>query len=429
MNKDTGASWLFENFLFPHLFRAFRMAIHPRKLIIVFMGVSLIAGLAWLIDQFPTVLQDEAGRTEVQIYVQNPELLKEFITANEQCERKGIAQCLGDFQANCFLRLLNSVVRFDLDGTLSALTESAKGIEWAVRYHWVFSGLIFGLTLAVSSVVGAAVCRIAVLEFAQGEHPGLMASLRYGWINAGRFFAAPLLPLGILAFFGAFIAILGLMGNIPWAGELLVGLGMPLVLVAGIVMGFIIMGQIAGLGLMFPSVAYENGECFVAINNSFRFVFARPWRLGFYGAIAVVYGAVTYFFVRFFAFAVLWVIYRFLQLGFLKDNDKLAMLWPEPAFNWLLGSGTLQPELWTQHVSIILIRLAVLSVVGVVVAYAISYYFCVNTIIYALMRKRVDGVEIDHIPPKEDDLINCQEQTHQAPEKVGDPEPLPSDDQ
>ncbi len=419
MNKDTGASWLFENFLFPHLFRAFRMAIHPRKLIIVFLGVSLIAGLAWLIDQFPTVVQDGMGRNEVQIYVMNPDQLKDFLTENDQQERLGIAQCLSDFQADCFLRLLNSVVRFDLDGTLGALTDSAKGIEWAVRFHWAYSGLIFALTLAVCSVVGAAVCRIAVLEFAQGEHPGLMASLRYGWINAGRFFAAPLLPLGILAFFGAFVALLGLMGNIPWAGGLLVGLGMPLTLVAGLIMAFIFIGQIAGIGLMFPSVAYENGECFVAINNSFRFVFARPWRLAFYGGVAAVYGAITYFFVRFFAFAVLWVIYRFLQLGFLKDNDKLMALWPEPAFNWLLGTPTLPPELWTDQVGMVLVRLCVLSVVGVVVAYAISYYFCVNTIIYALMRKRVDGVELDHIPPKEDDLVNCQQQ-HQAPDKVGD---------
>ena len=38
-----------------------------------------------------------------------------------------------------------------------------------------------------------------------------------------------------------------------------------------------------------------------------------------------------------------------------------------------------------------------LAIIGLTVAFLISFYFTANTIIYALMRNRVDGTELDEI--------------------------------
>ena len=45
----------------------------------------------------------------------------------------------------------------------------------------------------------------------------------------------------------------------------------------------------------------------------------------------------------------------------------------------------------------LLVQISVLTVIGLLVAYVVSFCFSANTIIYALMRKRVDNIEIAEV--------------------------------
>jgi hypothetical protein len=117
--------------------------------------------------------------------------------------------------------------------------------------------------------------------------------------------------------------------------------------------------------------------------------------MGFYTAIAAVYGAICYMFVRFFAFLLLRATYWFLQVGVLGDNSKLTAIWQKPSFESLRGSLVFPGG--TESVAAFLVYLCLLVVVGLVVSFIISFYFSANTIIYSLMRNRVDNTAMDDI--------------------------------
>jgi hypothetical protein len=254
----------------------------------------------------------------------------------------------------------------------------------------------------VICVAGGSLCRIAALQFARGEKPGLTEVLRFSTKKFLSFFTAPLAPAGIIIFIGLFVFVLGLIGNIPRVGELIMSIFMPLALIAGSLIAVILIGTVAGFNLMFPAVAYDGSDCFDAISRSFSYVYSKPWRMAFYSALAMVYGAICYIFVRFFAFLLLWATHWFLQLGIWvdsssKDSNKLSVIWPEPSFINLLGSSDLAAANWSEVFAVFLVHLFLLVIIGLLVSFILSFYFSANTIIYSLMRNRVDNTAIEDI--------------------------------
>ena len=102
------------------------------------------------------------------------------------------------------------------------------------------------LKLAVIAVGGGAICRIAALQSAKGEKPGLFEAIRF---SSGKFrslFAAPLVPFGIFLLFGIFISAIGLLTNIPYAGSFILGILMPLALLWGLLAAIIAIGSLRG---------------------------------------------------------------------------------------------------------------------------------------------------------------------------------------
>jgi len=184
---------------------------------------------------------------------------------------------------------------------------------------------------------------------------------------------------------------------------------------------------------MFPAIAYEDSDCFDAISRSFSYVYANPWRMGFYTVTAAVYGAICYAFVRFFSYLLLQITYFFLQLGFLQNNAKLTAIWPQPNFTDFLGSAAPSPAHWAGSAGAFLIYVWVLTVVGLMVSFVISFYFSANTIIYALMRNRVDRTALDEIYTGSDKMSAeslAQASTPQTPaDRTGDDGPSEPDTQ
>ena len=84
-----------------------------------------------------------------------------------------------------------------------------------------------------------------------------------------------------------------------------------------------------------------------------------------------------------------------------KTNDnnvnKLQAIWPKPEFFNLFGLTDTSPAVATESVSAFIIHIFVLIFAGLLVAFVISFYFTANTIIYAILRKRVDNSVFDDI--------------------------------
>jgi len=370
MHSEKEFPQVFDSVLFPKIFQAFRMAIQPRKLIIAFLAVAVICLAGWVMDRIVVAAPGSQGET-------------------------GVFSTLWYSAAPGFHGVAHSLLLFDLPGVKANITECFTAVQEVLSVHYLYCIIFFVITLAVISVAGGAICRIAALQFARGEKPGLTEALRFSAKRFISFFTAPLAPLGIIIFVGLFIFLLGLTGNIPGVGELIMGIFMLLALIAGALIAVVLIGAIAGFNLMFPAVAYDNSDCFDAISRSFSYVYAKPWRMGFYTAIAVVYGAICYMFVRTFAFLSLRAAYWFLQVGVLGDNSKLTAIWQKPSFGSLRGLLVLPGG--TESVAAILVYLSLLAVVGLVVSFIISFYFSANTIIYSLMRNRVDNTALDDI--------------------------------
>jgi len=406
MVSGKESSQLLDDILFPKIFRAFRMSIQPTKLIITVLALAVICLAGWIMDFSKTVVVTQGSQekiSELDVYMANSQQLKSYIEGFQQNgQGVGVFSTLWHFSAGKFQGAVDSVLVLNISGVKENITDYFRALEWALRNHFVYCIIFFVITLSVISIAGGAICRIAALQFAGGEKPGLTEALRFSSKKFTSFFTAPLAPILIIIFVGFFIFLLGLIGNIPRAGELIVGIGMPLALFAGVLIVVILIGAVAGLNLMFPAVAYDGSDCFDAISRSFSYVYAKPWRMVFYTVIAAVYGSICYTFVRFFAFLLLCTTRWFLQLGLWVDNsvqevNKLTAIWPKPEFKDLLGSSELSITNWTESLAAFLIYLFLLVVVGLVVSFIISFYFSANTIIYSLMRKKVDNTALEDI--------------------------------
>jgi hypothetical protein len=208
--------------------------------------------------------------------------------------------------------------------------------------------------------------------------------------------------MALVLIFGFFIFLLGAIGNIPYAGELLVAVFLMCSLVLGFFIALLLVGTVGGFTLMFPTIAYEGSGSFDAINHSFSHVYARPWRMGFYTLVAAVYGAACYVFVRLFIFVMLWFTHLFLWLGLrvsgsqVSSINKLEAIWPAPNYLTFFGSSSIQMN-WSEHAATFIIWLVGFVVFCCMAAFVVSFFFSANTIIYALMREKVDNTPIEEI--------------------------------
>ncbi|MBN2181546.1 MAG: hypothetical protein JW715_06505 [Sedimentisphaerales bacterium] len=393
-----------DELLFPKIFLAFRMAVQPTKFIIIFSALVLISLSGWLMDFTRTVTVDRSNSvTELQSYMINPAQVESFIENYKEESGDGVFFTLWHFGSEKFHIIIKELFDLNFTSVAENTADCFTAMRWALRYHTIYCIIFIAITLVVTSIAGGAICRISALQVASGEKPGLTEAMRYSLKRFTSFITAPLAPITMIIFIGIFIVLLGLIGNIPRVGELIVALGMPLALFAGFLITVVVIGTVAGFNLMFPAIAYDGSDCFDAISRSFSYVYARPWRMLLYTSIAFVYGSICYIFVRFFAFLSLLISHLFLRLSIWTQNggqemNKLEAIWPEPDFMRLMVTpSNLDTTNWTEKVAAFLIYIFLLAVIGLVVSFVINFYFSANTIVYSLLRHKVDNTAFEDI--------------------------------
>ena len=392
-----------DKFLFFNIFRTFRLAIQPTKLIIALLALIVICLAGWIMDFTKTVRVSNNGTCELQIYISRPQQLPSFIeTYSDKGSRKGVFATVWSFTASKFHNTANALLTANLSRAATNIADCCKALGWLIKYHLLYL-IIFGLTaLAVLSIGGGGLCRITALQLAQGEKPGLTEAMRFSTQKFKNLFASPLVLTGIIIFIGLLISVIGLLGNIPYIGEFIVAVSMPLLLLAGLITAAFIIALIAGFNLMFAAVAYDGFDFADTVSHCVRYVYTRPWRMLFYTSIAAVYGSICYIFVRLFAFLTLSVTRQFLHLAMRVgcnsgEASKLTAIWPAGDFVNLAGSAQQLQLNWSQSCAAFLIHLCVLLVIAVVVSFIMSFYFSANTIIYANLRSITDGKAMEDI--------------------------------
>ncbi len=275
--------------------------------------------------------------------------------------------------------------------------------SWALWHHPIYF-LIFGaLFLVVWSLFGGAIARIAAVHVAdEGRKLSVRQGLSFAVSKFLSFISAPMIPLIIVLGIGLVVAVAGILLNVPWLGPIIIGALFFLALAAGFVMTLVLIGTAGGFNLMYPTIAVEGSDSFDAISRSFSYVYAKPWRMLFYSAVALAYGAITYLFVRLFIYLTLLLTWFFVGLLVWRTADNGENLWqalmPHPSFASLpyeTNTGALDDM--GASLGSFLVAFWNYLAISMLGAFAISFYFSVNTIIYYLMRREVDATEMDDV--------------------------------
>lgn len=386
-------------FLFTRIFRAFRLAIRPSKMLLALTAILLMYAGGRTLDAFWP--QDAVDRGYV---------VRTGFPVVPGVVHAPFASLL-QAQLTNFSTITSRVLDMSWgypSGVPKAVGDFAVGtpIEFW-RGNKVFFTLLYGWFLAVWALCGGALCRIAAVHVARDEVISPVRAMRFSFHAMPSFVAAPLIPLLMVVGVGVIISVLGSVLYIPYAGPILGGLLLIVPLILGIVMTILVIGAVAGSGLMYPTIAVEGSDAFDAVSRALSHVFAAPWRLLFYTAVAVVYGTLTYFFVRLCAYVVL-VMVNFFMGWFVTGGslETYQAMWPTPGFDRLAF-----PPQWSSldvpaKVGAGVISFWIYLVIATVGAYVISFYFCASTIIYMLMRLKVDATELSavYLEPVEEDL-------------------------
>jgi hypothetical protein len=157
--------------------------------------------------------------------------------------------------------------------------------------------------LAVWAFCGGVITRLAAVQLANKGPITLKQACQFVARRYTSFFLAPVVPLIIIGVVVIGLMLYGLVGMIPFIGDLVFyGLGLPVIIGAGAVMAVFLVGMV-GYPLMYTTLSVEgdSSDTFDALSRSINYVYQAPWHYIWYSLVAVVYGVAVTFFVIFFA--------------------------------------------------------------------------------------------------------------------------------
>jgi hypothetical protein len=306
-------------------------------------------------------------------------------------------------------------------------------------YNSLYLLTVIVWTLAVWALFGGAITRMASVQVARNEKISMRESLRFVWARYVSFLAAPLFPLVFVAFMVFLLSIYGVVFMIPWVGDIVVaGVGWPLVLLAGLVMAVVLIGLV-GWPMMYATISAEGSDSFDAISRSYSYVYQSPWSYAWYSLVSIAYGAVVVFFVGFVGSMIVYLgKWGVAQTPFIEKADRepsFLFAYAPTSFGWrtllldgarvggqpVVEHGVINEQAYRRYIGVdpeyqnkdemtfanrvgafmvsIWLYLFFLMILG----FGYSYFWSASTIIYLLMRRKVDDTDMDEIYLEEDD--------------------------
>jgi hypothetical protein len=317
--------------------------------------------------------------------------------------------------------------------------------------------LVMICTVAIWGVIGGAITRIAAVQVARQEKIGIREALSFATKRYLSFISAPMVPLIIVLGIVLIMILFGFLQMIPGLGDALDAFWFVMIIfglfIAGLLLGLL------GWPLMSATVSTEGTDSWEAVSRSFSYVFGAPWHYIFYSAIALLYGAVLIFFVGFmgsaavyfakwgvqqtpgiqmvnrdpsylFAYAPTSYEWRTLLLKGAKGGDQLIVddngRVNEEAYKKFVGKDPTYegPEqlTWYNKIAAFFVMLWLWLFFLLILGFGYSYFWTASTIIYFLMRRKVDDTEMDEVYLEEEE----QESPYSAGAPVPEQRPAPT---
>ncbi len=244
----------------------------------------------------------------------------------------------------------------------------------------LFLSLCLVWSAAVWALFGGAITRGAVLQLTRDAPASTAVCLRHAARRFASYFAAPLLPLCVVAGVGLATALI--VGLPMRLSPLIGGLLWPLVVLAGLIMAVFVAALPVGWPLMHATLSAEGSDGFDAVSRSYAYVYQRPLHYLAYAASAVVLGALGLIVVSLFA----------------RAAGNLAA-W---GVSWGAGAELVREALAAEHAAnarfaFRLIRFWHGTIDVVVLGFAFGYFWTAAAAIYLLLRHDADGVPVDEV--------------------------------
>ncbi len=387
-------------------------------------------------------LREAPGRTEWFLGRPAPK----GVTAGQEPQTRGIYISMLEFETRCFAAAIQGVCagRWGISGNeldpqptmLSSIGRAIRGGFWVVTQRPWFTLVCGVVNLLIFAFFGGALCRSAAVQSARDESISLRESLCFGCQKFKEFVLAPALPLLILAVMAVIMFVAGLIaGAIPVVGELIAGVLYPLGLLGGFAAALILLALVLGFHLMWPTIAAEGSDGFDALSRAGNYVISRIWHVGFYSAVLLFYGALSYVLVRLVAVLTMKLSYSFVGWGMnifhsakAADVHKLDVMWQMPAWTDLpllpmagvrwWGTFFNAPMRWSEWLFTWPMAFWAYILVGLVGAFVVSFFFCGSTQMYFLLRREVDATDFEEVYYEEP-----EEEPTPAPEPTPGPAP------
>ncbi|KAF0241835.1 MAG: hypothetical protein FD180_4226 [Planctomycetota bacterium] len=279
-----------------------------------------------------------------------------------------------------------------------AMVPDAIGViyrqPWHIPFWWTCAAILIGT--AIWSLFGGAISRIAAVEIAKEDRIRTQEALSFAWRKWGSNFSSLVACVLGFLFFSSLIAVVALPGRIPGAGPwlgLLPALLMPALFVLSFIASLNALGTAFGFPLFYPAIAAEGTDAFDAISRGFSYIYSRPWHALAYTTVMLVHGAISAAFINAFGLGMLAVTCLPLRVGMGPNFDRvLDFALGQASYDNLVAAGGTGLG-W----SAILITSWLYLLAGLTLAYALSYLQSQLTMIYFLLRQRVDELPMTYV--------------------------------
>jgi hypothetical protein len=274
--------------------------------------------------------------------------------------------------------------------------------------------LVIGWTLGTWAIFGGAITRMAAVQIARNEKIGLGESVRFTLARWRSYtFASFAFLLGI-AFFVVLLSLFGVVHLIPVVAEFWDGILWPIVLLLGLLMALLMVGLV-GWPMIHATLSTEGSDSFDALSRSLSYVYQRPWSYLWYCTVAVAYGAAVVFFVGLMGSLMVylgkWGVSLTPGTMYFKRDPSYLFIYAPTSFGWrellLQGSPAVEEiandlKSWN-YIGAVLVAFWLYLVFLMIVGFGYSYFWSASTIIYLLMRRKVDDTDFDEVYLEEED--------------------------
>jgi hypothetical protein len=464
LSVRTSAAWL-------ELFRGFQIAIDPRKLLLAAAGILLMSLGWWSLSAAFSVFRTEPESQNYKDKARYTAAHEDWLLFNRVAGPESAPENLdaatarkrGSFRAlpwdesrgpNPFLlvtgqsevstarpgSILDWLIGEEAPVLLEPLVKFLQPIAYFVNPHAGFWTRIYFLfillwTVAVWSLFGGAITRMAAVEIARREKVGMVDAVRFAYRRWVSFFSAPVFPLIFVAVLVVLMLIFSLFSLVPALGEAVNGILWVLALILGLLMAVVLVGLV-GWPMMSATISTEGTDSWEAVSRSYSYIFQAPWHYLWYAIVAILYGVVLVFFV-----GLMGSLTVFLSRWAFSENKLLSLEDREPSylfvyapqsFGWrdllLMGGHATDPSVekhpelvengrlnyaaytsyvesmkWYNTMGAIFVSFWLCLFFLMIVGFGYSYFWVASTIIYFLMRRKVDDAEMDEVYLEEEE--------------------------